>query len=280
MTIPKNTGNTFSPTLIVEKLAAETLQFAPPLLGPLASFCTTIDADVDAPLRTMELPNVTTVSATQINPSTFESGDGTIAATTIPTRLLSQQFGISNTDAQSGLTTRRLAQANWQTFSKTIIDEAMALLTTGNFGTLTTVASVMFGKSELEQAINAVRTPRRALLLRSDYFAKICPAQFIGGQWSLPGFPGGVHELDFSAAGANVVGAVIDPSAIAFAAGLPVQGVARSLDQRMISIRELEIIVQAAAWLSLSSRSARCSFDCYVGSAVGIAANCKLILSP
>lgn len=273
-------GNTITADLVTGTLTQAAIGLLPYSLAPFPAFSTLVEPNPMMPKVPLEIMNVTAVPTTKTNISDFESNsESTYNDQTLSPAQLTQPFQISNTERQGGLGLWQLSAANLEVFAQKIMSYPLALLTEGNFGApVVTVSSAAFAGGDLPALMEAVKSPRRCLLLDSTYFSKICPTTLGPGQaWSHPGFPGGIYEVtDFSAAGTGIKGAVLDPGAIVVVAGLPITR-ANNVTTKTLTVPRLALPVQVNYWINLTSRTSFASFDIILAAGVGRTDACALI---
>lgn len=278
--------NTFSASLVVDMLVDQAITQLQNRLAAISSFSTDFGTDRMAPKHTVQVPLATAGSATQTDPTNWESGDSTLTNVPVAVSQYSQSFHITNQQLQQGHKLERIIQINLRTFADKIIDVALTPVTTAIFGAATIVsADVAFGSDELRSLYGALKkSDVKNAVLDSPYFARFLPDNTfqIGPKAGLCGFQS-VHEnTRWTGAGANVVGFACNPQAIAVASGLPLMPA--GADQEFIAmdsitIPGLEITVQYAVWFSRSSRTLWASFDIMFGAKEADTSALKIVKS-
>jgi hypothetical protein len=272
--------NTINPALVTTTLVSSAIATAELVLAPLPRFARIVESDPKKPRCPGVVPQVTAASQTLRNPTNYESGDGVIEDVPFTPAELSQPFHVAADDTRSGLTLKHLARSNAQVFSKAILDEVLAIFTEANYGLFATVAAPAFGQQEIDAAIDSVRSPQRALLLETRYYAKVAPSlRWNGREWTMPGFTGVFEVADFSAAGPGIVGAVCDPDSVIVPWATPVTIPRAQIQVSRFELPQVGLSCNLSVWGVPGTKSAWASYDAVVAAAVGNADSCKLIKS-
>lgn len=270
--------NTISTDLATKTYHAEAIATLAPLLAPVAAYAVVYQGDPKKPKNSGTIPNTTVPSATISNALDWEVGSGTIEAIAYTPRQLSKPFHLTNAQSQGGSLHVQLARTNLQDFAKDIAAIPMGLLTVANYGAACLVtAATSFGIGDLGTFLAAVQSPNRTLLLSSAYFARLIAGP-VPPNWTLPGFTH-VLEVDFSAAGPNVVGCVCDPSAIAIVASTPVEFPFPPIETLHGVIPGINLPFATSSWGAPGTRTQWVSYDVIISASVAKSGALKLITS-
>jgi hypothetical protein len=272
---------------ILAKAAIETLPGLLPNLNAVSLIRTDETLAVPAGIipghpssLSITVPNVTSLGAILENPASFEVGDVVVDGLPVAMNHLVMPFTLAAGEQQTGANLEWMARSALQKLAGGIWNKVAALFTTGNFATAVTQPAANFGSLDLEDLRRAVKSPRRSLLLDTDYYSAICPPLLTAGPLTLAGFNGGCSEVDFTSAGATVKGAVLDKTAIVAVYGPPKFFGGVPILTGSVNVPELGISVTGCQWMNTASRSFWFSYEIVFGAAVAKAASCQLVVTP
>ena len=269
-------ANSYSSSLLTEKLEQAATTILSDCLAPLAAFTKGFGVDTYKPRAKVELKFVTATDATQKNPSSFESGDSTVGNVQITVDQYSQPFHVSNDELNSGLRLQDLAEKNARTFGESLLDVVFALLTTSNFATILTRASAAFSYSDMATSWGALKKSSvKVAILDGEYMSRLINAPFFYQPTDTKGGSGfkafgwdALHPCSrWSAAEINTRGLFCNPQAIGLVAGLPMRSPSPTLETKTITLAGLELSVALNTWFSLATRSFWASYDVMLGAA-------------
>jgi ATP-dependent protease ClpP protease subunit len=236
----------------------------------LRAFSLDFNTDGYKPLAPGILKHVTAGSTAQTNPTSYESGNSTVAPVTVTPAEHSVSYQISNTDLNSGVRMADLVTVNTANFANIVIEAALAPVTTANFtGGSVVSAAAVFGFSDLAQ-IQALlkKSPIKNLILDGAYIARIAntpgffqTAGVVGGSpqaWKAFGWDGIYQNTDWTGAGANAVGFACHPQAIGGIIGLPMLPAiipGNILASNVVTVEGLDIQILAEAWFNPATRT-------------------------
>ncbi|MCX6068481.1 MAG: hypothetical protein NT121_22490 [Chloroflexi bacterium] len=190
--------------------------------------------------------------------------------------LYSKVYGLSADDIQKGIVLQSIAKRATEDFITDLIGILVTPMTVANFGAAAvTVSSDAFQQSDLETLLASVNTRRKTVLLHPAYAAKIRSG------W-VPITNPAIHEVSsWTSAGANVVGCVMDPSALLVATGLPdASAVGKSpMTVERFVLPGLEIPAELCTWVMPGTRQLRAALSVYLGVSPGVTSACKLLKS-
>lgn len=276
-------ANTISSSLNTDFLIETSITKLQPRLAPLNAFARQFTTDRYKPKATAQCKFVTQGSTTLTNATDFEQTDSTVTNCQIPVAQLTQPFGVSNDELNSGLRMADLIDANAKVFANSIWGTIAANITEANFanynGGSYVAAPSAFGWSDMGQLWGALKkADEKYAILDGEYIAPLMnsPTFF---QMGLKGAQNdsvatygwnGIHTAtDWSTAGSGVRGLACNPNAIGVVAGLPLRPQnAANLLTLEFTLPDLGLSVQLNSWLSLKSRTQFMSFDVVIGSNV------------
>jgi hypothetical protein len=222
------------------------------------------------PLAPGVLKHVTAGSAAQTNPTTYESGNSTVAPVTVTPAEHSVSYQISNIDLNSGVRMQDLVTINTANFANVVIEAATAPITAANFtGTATVSSAAAFSFSDLA-SLQALlkKSPIKNLIIDGAYIARIAntPGFFqtagtVGGSpqaWRAFGWDGIYQNTDWTGAGTNMQGFACNPQAIGGIIGLPLLPAlipGNILSSTVMTVEGLDVQVLAEAWFNPATRT-------------------------
>lgn len=130
-------------------------------LAPLSVFTTAFSANPIAPMTTVIVPMCTTTGNTVINPTDFEFGTSSLQGVSITLNQYVQNWQVSDSDAQNGVTFSQLDEANIRNFAAKLNDTVLAVVTSSNFtasaasGTVSSSAFTVTQMKTMRQEIAA-----------------------------------------------------------------------------------------------------------------------------
>ena len=236
----------------------------------LAAFSLDTRPDGYKPLAPGILKHVTVGSTAQTDPTSYESGNSTVAPVTVTPHEHSVSFQISNTDLNSGVRMADLVRINTANFANVVIEAAVTPITAANYtGAVTVSAASAFSFSDLAtlQAL-LKKSPIKNLVIDGAYIARISntPAFFqtagtVGGSptaWRAFGWNLIAQNTDWTTAGANVQGFACNPQALGGIIGLPLLPAVipgNILSSNVATVDGLDIQVLQEAWFNPATRT-------------------------
>lgn len=279
-------ANTLASALVPDVVREAVITTGIQKLAMLNAYSTDFGVEAMAPRKTVQVAKATAGSTTLTNPTSFESGDSTLAAVSVTVNQYSQPFHLTNNEIQSGHKLEKLVNINVSAFMKSLVDVAMTPVTVANFGAKAfTGAASTFDSTDLITLWGAAKDfDVKNIVLDGDYFAQFLPTNKESFAWEngAYGYDGFYLNTRWDGADANITGFVCDPSALAVASGLPMTTPAvgaEMTDQEIITIPGLELSVQMNHWVSLAGRAEWLSLDVMFGASAGDTNKLKLIAS-
>ena len=230
----------------------------------------------------IQIPVATTGDSSQKNPTSFETGDSTLSKIAVTIDHYSKSFRLSSESLNQSLKIEMLAKKALMIFAQDLYDVAMTPVTTTNFPTAISVASVVATNSN-DLLFNNVLKPvfarlaqasERHIILNGSLFSQSLPQNVLGFKPGGPAFGfDGVHlSTRFGGAEASTVGFGCSPEAIAIASMLPMK--APGSDQEFIASEVIEIpdvglSIEMNVWYARASRALWASYDVLFGAAFG-----------
>lgn len=281
-------ANTVSANITTQLLSQTVYTILQNRLAMLKGFFLDVQTDPVKPLATIQVPKITAGATAQTDPTDWESGNSTVSATAVTMHEYSVSFNASNADIQSGMRMGWLTYINAITMANKIVDVVLAPVTVANFGAATvTSAAAAFGFSDLQNLWAAAKDfDIRNLVLDGSYWARLIPANTFGFALNngAPNyaFDGIWYHNRWSAAGANIVGAVFSPQSIAIAPGLPLEPAGMGYQFSSLAttlMPEIGFSVQSASWFKPGTRVQWSAFDLMLGVSAADGSAAKLIAS-
>lgn len=275
-------ANTIDTALIVDVLSEKAKTTLGDKLASLKAFSADFSNERALQTGKIQIPVATAGSTTLKNPSNFESGDSTLAKVAVTVDHYSQPFYLSSASINQAMKIEMLAEKNLQVFAESLYDIALTPVTTTNFPTAVSVASVagtttndlLFANVLKPVFARLAKAGERHIILNANLFAQSLPQNVLGFKPGSPAFGfDGVHlSTRFSAAEANCVGFGCTSGAIAVASMLPSK--APGADQEflateVVAIDSIGLSVELNLWYSRSTRSLWASYDVLFGAAYG-----------
>lgn len=284
---PQN-SNTISATLTTSLLSETVITNLQNKLAPIQALFTEVGMDTFKPLATVVVPNVTAGPTVQTDPTDWESGNSTVGALSATMHEYSASFHCTNAELQSGNRIGTLAAIAAQKLADKILDVVATNITVANYGAaVLTSAAVSFSADDLRTIWAAAKDfNARNLVIDGGHWARLIPTSTEGFQLSqgaaLYGFDGIWYSNRWSAAGANVIGFVASPEAMAIVMGLPLEppGMGSAFSAVVTAVVPgVNVAVQSASWFKAGTRVQWSSLDVMLGTAVGDSSALKVITS-
>jgi hypothetical protein len=278
-TTPRNTGNSYSASLITPALLEGAITQLQHRCAPLAAFSRQFQSDPLKPKCVHYAKLITAGATAQTNATNFESGDSTVTHVEINLAHISQSWHTTTGELNSGMRLSDIDTVNIQTFANKLWQVVAALFSTSAFSSQL-IAPGAFGWSDMGTLRGLLKkSPIKNAILDGEYFAQLTntPAYYQrtdtkpGAGYATFGWDG-VHESsDWTTAGtAGVRGIVCNPQAIAVIASPPLApaGAPQTLEWQDMVLPGLEMTVRLHSWLSLATRTLWRSLDVVFGAAV------------
>jgi len=277
-------ANTYSATLVTDRLADAFITTLGTVLSPLNVFSKNFGTDTMKPRATVQVRKATAGSTTLTNAINFEQGDSTTVPVSISVSQYSQPFNVSNDELNKGHQLIHVAAKNAQTFGNSINDVWTALLLAANYGAATGIGTldpatdlpVIYG--------HAKNFPSKNLVLDGAQIGYLIPQNefsFKLGQQGAYGFDKIAMCNRFTNAVANCTGFVCDPSAIAVASGLPAELPASEfISLNTVTVDWLGLTVLIVHWFAKASRTHWMSYEVMFGAAPGDLTALRLYTNP
>jgi hypothetical protein len=255
-------ANTISSDLGPGIVTATALNTVNAKLAPLTAFTSDFSTDEIRPLSVVNVPVVSSVEATQENPTSFNTTTTVIGDAKVTVYHLSNSFGLTNTQLQQGHRIEQQVEKAASALSTNILQRVFALVTTGNYGAADlTTGSSAFTTDTLNTLWGAVGGGYKAAILADAYYAQVGnPTQttdLVGKSRFGFDYFDHVGPSVFDSGAANLEGVVCAKEAIVCAAGLP--NVHDSIKDQMWSYEVVETEVglplAVSMWSDVNSRS-------------------------
>lgn len=249
-------------------------------LAALALFSSDFSDQVKKPKDTIQVPLATATSATQVNPTAFNSVAGTtLAKATVTLDHVYQPFGLEYADIQNAIKLENLVQVNMDALADKIWALVTANITTANFGAaVVTAADSAFTPTSGNLALlwaGVSKSRRRGLVTNPGIYANLIPTNALGLPLGTPGsygFEAGVYYASSFSGQAKLAAFACDQSAIAVATAAPALDHIKGamLESSSIVLEQLGITVFYNVWVDPQTRNIIASFEVMFGSAAGI----------
>lgn len=268
-------ANTYSATLVTDRLADGLITTIGTKLAGLRAFSREFGTDVLKPKATVQVRKVTATSAVQTNPTNFESGDSTTTPSSVAVDQISKSFHVTNDELNKGHQVMQVAEKNAQTFANAISDIWTAIVTTANFSTALQIgAAATFDASDLAPIYAAAKNyGSKNLILDGGHLAYLLPTdkfKFRLGEEGAYNFDLIAEQNRWTGATTNTVGFVCDPNAIAVASGLPASLPASEfIELGTVELPNLGLTIQVCHWFSRGGRVHWMSYDVMFGAIAG-----------
>jgi hypothetical protein len=275
-------ANTIDTALIVDVLSETAITTLGNKLASFSAFTGDFSNERALQAGKIQIPVATTGDASQKNPTNFETGDSTLSKVAVTIDHYSKSFVLSSAAMNQALKIEMLAKKALQIFAQGLYDIALTPVTTTNFPTAISLASVVATNTN-DLLFNNVLKPvfarlakasERHVILNGSLFAQSLPQNVLGFKPGGPAFGfDGVHLSDrFDGSESNTVGFGCSPEAIAIASMLPMK--APGADQEFIAsevvpIDSIGLSVELNMWYSRATRSLWASYDVLFGAAFG-----------
>jgi ATP-dependent protease ClpP protease subunit len=232
------------------------------------------------PLAPGILKHVTAFSTAQTDPTSYESGNSTVAPVTVTPHEHSVSYQISNIDLNSGVRMQDLVTGNTANFANVVIEAAIAPISVANFGAATVIrAAELFSFTDLATLQAALKKSSiKNLIIDGSYIARISnvPGFFqvagtVGGSpqaWKPYGWDGIYNNTDWTGSAANAQGFACNPQAIGGIIGLPILPSVNTsgvFSSSTMTVDGLDIQVLAEAWFNPATRTSWNSLRCIDG---------------
>lgn len=278
-------ANTVSSSLLPDWLADGLIVVAHNKLASLRAFSRDFSLNTMAPKATVQVRKATAGATAQTNATNFESGDSTLAATSVTVNQKTVSFHITNAELNSGHKLADLAEINAHQFSDAISDVMTALMIAGNYGAATTIgAASAFDSADLPAIMALAKNYRRKhLLLDGGHLAYLLPTdrdKFRIGEAGAYGFDGIFEQNRWTGATTNAAGFVTGPDAIAVAAGMPVDLPAgQFLSLNNVTLEDIGLTVMTASWFNTAGRVHWASYDVMFGAAAADTTQAEVLVT-
>lgn len=286
--MPPQAANTIDANLLPDWLADALTVVVHNKLAALRLFSRDFGTQPMSPLAVVQARKATVGSTAQQNATNFESGDSTLAATSITVNQETVSFHILNSELNSGHRLAHLAEINANQFADVISDRWTTLVKASNYGTALTVgtgASWAGAQATVLPPIFAAAKnySTRNLILDGSHLAYLLPTtheSFRLGEQGAYGFDLIAMQNRWTSADANTVGFICEPDAIALASGLPVSPPTNQFDSiGTVNIEGIDLTVQTYGWYNTAGRVMWASYDVMFGAAANDTTAAEVLIS-
>ncbi len=268
-------ANSYSATLVTDRLADATITTIGTKLAALRGFSRDFGVDPMKPKATVQVRRVTTTSAVQTNPTNFETGDTTTTAASVTVDQISKSFHATNDELNKGHLVQAAAEKNSQTFANAISDVVTGVMTLANFGAGTAIgAAATFDASDLAPIYALAKNyGSKNLILDGGHLAYLLPTdkfKFRLGEEGAYNFDLIAEQNRWTGAIANTVGFICDPNAIAVASGLPASlPSGEFIELNTVTVPALGLSILLTHWFSRGGRVHWMAYDVMFGAIAG-----------
>jgi ATP-dependent Clp protease protease subunit len=280
---PKN-ANTIAAGLVNDYMADGLIVVAHNKLAPLNVFTRDFGVDPMKPRASVDVRKATVGSTSQSNATNFESGDSTLAVSTVTVNQLSNSFHLLNSELNQGSRLAHLAQINANNLADKISDAITAVMVTGTYGTAITVgAAANFDSADLPPILAAAKNyGRKVLLLDGGHLAYLLPTDrdsFRLGEQGAYGFDVIAEQNRWTDATANTCGFVCGPDAIVLASGRSIELPSGQFESIGSVTLPQGITVQTATWYNTAGRVWWAAYDVMFGAVAGDTTQAEVLIT-
>jgi ATP-dependent Clp endopeptidase proteolytic subunit ClpP len=247
-------------------------------LAPLDACLKMFDTVPMKPLTPVDIRKATAAATGQLNPTDFESGDGTLSYINVVPNQYTQAFQMRNDDLQKGSRLGHLAEINANAFADTLHTATTTLMTAANFGSTTIVvgAATAWTSASLQAILAPVLAAgknydQRVLMLDGSHLAYLMPLDrnsFAFGEQGGWGFDRIIPNSRWTNAQTNCCGFLSNGKAIVAVAGLPYDIAPGMFESNSTAQTKNGLTVAVKTWYSLKTRTIWASYDSVFGTAV------------
>lgn len=265
-------SNTLSASLILDTLSKRTQTTIGQQFAPWSAFASDFSEDVMNQGQSVQVPLATAGGTAQTNPTSWESGDSTIANVPVTVADYSVSFHITPLQMNNSYKLAQLMDINVQNFVNKVNSIALSPFNSTHWTNFIEAAAT-FSSTNLKTIWAGIaRSPRKNILLDPTAYANFLPTSLtdIGAKSGLAGFDGFFLNSLWTGAGTNVIGFAGGPQSVAYVSGLPSYDDETRADINA-SVIQVEIApgktlpVMMATWLSRASRTRWASLDVMFG---------------
>jgi len=236
------------------------------------------------PRASVDVRKATVGSTSQSNATNFESGDSTLAVSTVTVNQLSNSFHLLNSELNQGSRLAHLAQINANNLADKISDAITAVMVTGTYGTAITVgAAANFDSADLPPILAAAKNyGRKVLLLDGGHLAYLLPTDrdsFRLGEQGAYGFDVIAEQNRWTDATANTCGFVCGPDAIVLASGRSIELPSGQFESIGSVTLPQGITVQTATWYNTAGRVWWAAYDVMFGAVAGDTTQAEVLIT-
>jgi hypothetical protein len=268
-------ANTISSDLILDTLSDQLITTLGNKLAPLGAFSRDFGTDVLHENANVQVPKATGGSSTLTSPTNWEQGNSTLSNVNVNVKSYAQPFQLSSAHLNGGIKLEQLAKINAQTFADSLMDVAMAPLTTASFAAGYTGSQSAFSSDNIAALWASVaKSSSRHLLLDALAMSQLMPTN----RDSFRFFESGAYGFDniylntrWDGANANAFGFACGSEAVAVAAGLPEvseEVASNMIGRSTVTLEGLGLTVAVNHWASMASRTTWASYDIMFGAAM------------
>lgn len=273
-------ANTLAAGLVPDVAAETAITVLQDKLASLECYTSDFSSDLVDPTRPVNIPIATSTSAVQTNPTSFETGDTTVADASIAPVHYSKSFHLSQAELNSGHKLAHQLKINLHTLANALQDDVMGNVTAANFANSPVVAATAsdFDTDDLKALWAGISNgSEKNAVLDGAYYSQILPISRESFQGQGSSFDGAYgfdkirYSNRFDGAESGVVGFSVDPQALAVGGRIPATSAALAnlmVNQQIIEIPGLGLSVQFNMWASTATRSLWASYDLCFGSVV------------
>lgn len=281
-------ANTIDADLLQDSVSTAVINALSSKFAPLSAFTRDFNTDqISAVMQTknVQVPIISSTSATVKNPTTFIGGDTVTSNVAVTVDAYSKPIHLTATQLNQRIKLVDFVTAAANQFGDDIMGVITAKVLDASISTTNeVVAQASFAVANAQSLWGKIgKTSRKSLLLDSVAYAKLAPTDnnSLGYAAGAYGFDGIHHQTYWTGATANTYGLACGPEFMAVYSAIPIMS--EGVRSRLTSQTNLELPfglnVQMNSWVDLNTRTDYITLDVMFGAAVADGAAAVLILS-
>lgn len=279
-------ANTIDADLLMDTLSERAINVLSNRFAPLSAFTRDFsDGVIVQQTKNVQVPVISSTSATVKNPSTYVGGDTVTSNVPVTVDAYSKTIHLTSAQLNQKLKLEQFSTAALNQFADDIMGVVTGKILDASISTTNeVVAQTSFAVANARSIWGKLgKTSEKHLIMDSVAYAQLAPSDknSLGYAAGAYGFNGIHHQTMWTGATANTYGIGCGPEFMAVVAGIPQmsEGVRRALTaQRNISLPN-GLTLQVNYWVDTNTRIEYASYDIMFGAAVADGAAAVLILS-
>lgn len=279
-------ANTIDADLLMDTLSERAINVLSNRFAPLSAFTRDFsDGVIVQQTKNVQVPVISSTSATVKNPSTYVGGDTVTSNVPVTVDAYSKTIHLTSAQLNQKLKLEQFSTAALNQFADDIMGVVTGKILDASISTTNeVVAQTSFAVANARSIWGKLgKTSAKHLIMDSVAYAQLAPSDknSLGYAAGAYGFNGIHHQTMWTGATANTYGIGCGPEFMAVVAGIPQmsEGVRRALTaQRNISLPN-GLTLQVNYWVDTNTRIEYASYDIMFGAAVADGAAAVLILS-